>query len=210
LHPDPTSGSFAGNSSTTTGLQGTVTTFVDGTVVRNGTETLSASRNGASLGTKAVPQVRTKKNGVELVQQAGYCWQQRLLSDAVLADHVAGFPAGTDVRKGKATEFGKHDTQDEGTGSPLLKVVQTNSEVIGCSLKQSILSAVFGTPLGSKPDLLNAQVEIFNPANGRFARVPIVDVGPAERLEAVIDLTFELDKFLGTQGSAQVQFRIII
>lgn len=209
LQPDPTSGSFHGNSSHTTGLQGTETIYVDGTVVRDGTETLTAVRGG-NLGPKAVKQVRTKKGGVELVQQAGYCWQQRQLSDAILVENFTGFPAGTKFVNGKATEFGKHDNTDEGTGSELLKVVQTNSEVFGCSLKQSILAAAFGTPLGSKPDLLRAQVEIFNPAKKTFARVPIVDVGPREDLEAVIDLTFRLDKFLGTDGSAKVQFRIVV
>lgn len=209
LHPDPTSGSFHGNSSHTTGLQGTETIFVDGTVVRNGVETLTAVRKG-NLGPKAVPQVRTRKNGVELVQQAGYCWQQRQLADAILVENFAGFPAGKKFVTGKATEFGKHDTADEGTGSELLRVVQTNSEVFGCSLKESILTAAFGTPLKNSPDLLRAQVEIFNPANKKFARVPIVDVGPAEPLAAVIDLTFQLDKFLGTDGSAKVQFRIVV
>jgi hypothetical protein len=210
IAPDKTSGSFKGNSSETSGLSGTETTFADGTVVRDGTETLKATRDGKNLGSKSVRQVITKKNGVQLVQQADYCWQQRALPDAVLADHVDGFPAGTAARKGKATEFGKHDKEDEGTGSPLLKVTQTNSEVFGCSLKQSILTEIFGTPLSKKADLLRAQVEIFNPSNGRFARVPLVDVGPAEKLEAVIDLTFALDRFLGTKGSAQVQFRVVV
>jgi hypothetical protein len=209
LTPDPTSGAFHGNSSHTTGLAGTATTYADGTVVRDGTETLTAVRGG-NLGPKRVQQVRTKKGDVERVQQAGYCWQPRNLPDAILVENFAGFPAGTKFVTGKATEFGKHDATDEGTGSELLKVVQTNSEVFGCSLKQSILAAGFGTPLGSKPDLLRAQVEIFHPAKKTFARVPIVDVGPREDLEAVIDLTFQLDKFLGTDGSAKVQFRIVV
>jgi len=209
LKPDPTSGAFHGNSSSTTGLVGTAKTFADGTVVKDGTETLTAVRR-RSLGSKPVQQVRTKKGAVEVVQQADYCWQQRRLSDAILVENFPGFPPGTSFTTGKATEFGKHDKTDEGTGSEFLKVVQTNSEVFGCSLKQSILAAAFGTPLGSKPDLLRAQVEIFNPAKKTFARVPIVDVGPAEHLEAVIDLTFQLDRFLGTEGSAKVQFRIVV
>jgi hypothetical protein len=209
LTPDPTSGNFHGNSSHTTGLRGTATTYVDGTVVIDGVETLTAVRR-VNLGPKDVQQVRTKKASVERVQQAGYCWQARQLPDAILVENFEGFPAGTKFVTGKATEFGKRDSTDEGTGSEWLKVVQTNSEVFGCSLKQSILAAAFGVPLGSKPDLLRAQVEIFYPAKKTFARVPIVDVGPAERLEAVIDLTFRLDKFLGTDGSAQVQFRIVV
>lgn len=210
LVPDPTTGAFHGNSSRTTGLTGTATTYADGTVVKDGTETLTAVRGGRNLGPKEVRQVRTKKSDVERVQQAGYCWQERQLSDAILVENFAGFPAGTKFVTGKATKFGKHDPTDEGTGSELLKVVQTNSEVFGCSLKQSILVATFGTPLRSRPDLLRAQVEIFHPTKGTFARVPIVDVGPREDLEAVIDLTFRLDKFLGTNGSAQVQFRIVV
>jgi hypothetical protein len=211
IQPDPTSGSFHGNSSHTTGLAGTATTYADGTVVRDGRETMTAVRNG-NLGPKAVQQMRTKKDGVELVQQAGYCWSQRQLPDAILVENFAGFPAGTKFVTGKASEFGKHDTTDEGTGSELLKVVQTNSEIFGCSLKESILTAAFGTPLKNKPDLLRAQVEIFNPdpKHKKFARVPIVDVGPREDLEAVIDLTFQLDKFLGTDGSAKVHFRIVV
>ena len=100
---------------------------------------------------------------------------------------------------GKATQFEKHDSEDDGTGSEFLKVVQTNSDVFGVSLKRSRLVATFGSDLGNSAQLLSAAVEIFNPASRRFARVPILDVEPAERLEAVIDLTFAL-----------VQFRIVV
>jgi hypothetical protein len=31
-----------------------------------------------------------------------------------------------------------------------------------------------------------------------------------EKSQSVIDLTFALDKFLGTDGSAKVQFRIVV
>ena len=205
----PSKGAFRGNSSETSGLHGETTIFVDGTEIITATERLAAVR-GKNLGPKDAQQVRTSKNKVTVIKQAGYCWQDRTLSDVVLVEDFAGFAAGTPFRTGKSTQFGKFDNIDEGTGSELLKVVQTNSDVFGCSLKKSILVASFGTPLGNKPALLRAQVEIFNKATGRFARVPIVDVGPAERLEAVIDLTFALDKFLGTDGSAKVQFRIVV
>ncbi len=210
LVPNPSEGHFLGNFSKTTGLVGTETTFSDGTVIRDGTETLTARRGGKDLGSKTVRQIRTIRDGIHVIQQAGYAWQTHALTDAVLMDQFVGFPPGTSFTTGKATEFGKHDNTDEGTGSELLKVVQTNSEVFGCSLKQSILASAFGTPLRTKRDLTKAQVEIFNPRNGKFARVPIVDVGPAERLEAVIDLTFALDKYLETHGSGQVQFRIVV
>jgi hypothetical protein len=80
----------------------------------------------------------------------------------------------------------------------LLKVVQTNSEVFGVALKQSRLSATFGAPLRNSAQLLNAFVEVFDPQSRRLARVPIVDVGPAETLSAQIDLTLALDQFLKT------------
>ena len=96
---------------------------------------------------------------------------------------------------GKATQFGKHDSEDDGTGSEFLKVVQTNSDVFGVSLKRSRLVATFGSDLGNSAQLLSAAVEIFNPESRRFACVPIVDVGPAEHLSAEIDLTLALDQF---------------
>jgi hypothetical protein len=91
-----------------------------------------------------------------------------------------------------------------------LKVVQTNSDVFDVSLKRSRLVATFGSDLGNSAQLLSAAVEIFNPASGRFARAPIVDVGPAEHLSAEIDLTLGLDQFLKTNGSTQVQLRIVV
>ena len=44
-------------------------------------------------------------------------------------------------------------------------------------------------PNGAGPSLWTLQL-IFHPAKKTFARVPIVDAGPREDLEAVIDLTF--------------------
>jgi hypothetical protein len=203
-------GSFRGSSSNTTGLTGNEATFDDGSAVTDAQETLSAVRGPRDFGSKTVAQHRVTKGNQQTVQQAQYCWGARQLPDAVLTANFQGFPSDVPVITGKATQFGKNDTEDEGTGSELLKIVQTNSDVFGASLKMSRLIATFGSGLGSSTQLLNAMVEIFNPASGMFARVPIVDVGPAEHLTAEIDLTLALDRYLKTDGSAQVQFRIVV
>jgi hypothetical protein len=149
---------------------------------------------------------------MQTVQQSQYCWLNRVLSDALLVDNFGGFPSDVQFFSGKATQFGKKDAQDEGTGSELLKVVQTNSDVFGASVKLSRLVATFGAPLRNSSQLLNAYVEIFNPdsRSRRFARVPLVDVGPGENQPAEIDLTLALDQYLKTNGSAHVLFRIVL
>jgi len=53
-----------------------------------------------------------------------------------------------------------------------------------------------------------AMVEVFNEKTGKFARMPLVDVGPREDLEAELDLTFSVDEHLGNGGSARVLFRV--
>jgi hypothetical protein len=62
-----------------------------------------------------------------------YCWLSRELPDAVLVENFSGFPSDVQVVNAKATQFGKKDSQDEGTGSELLRVVHTNSDVFGAS-----------------------------------------------------------------------------
>jgi hypothetical protein len=207
---DSSHGSFHGSSSTTTGLDGTENAFSDGTVIIDCQETLSAVRGPTNFGSKTVSHHRVQQGNTHTVRQGQYCWQTRTLPDALLVENSSGFPSDVPAVMGKATQFGKHDSEDEGTGSEFLKVVQTNSDVFGVSLKRSRLVATFGSNLGNSTQLLSAAVEIFNPASGRFARAPIVDVGPAEHLSAEIDLTLALDQFLKTNGSAQVQFRIVL
>ena len=207
---DSSHGSFRGSSSHTTGLGGTETSFSDGTIVIDAQETLSAVRGAKNFGSKAVSHRRVKQGNIQVVQQAHYGWLERVLPDAILVENFDGFPSDVQVVMGKATQFGKKDPEDEGTGSELMKVVQTNSEVFGVSLKKSRLVATFGAPLGNSAQLLNAFVEVFNPQSRRLARVPIVDVGPAEPLSAQIDLTLSLDQFLKTNGSAEVSFRIVV
>ena len=207
---DSSHGSYRGSSSNTSGLHGTESTFSDGTIVIDAQEELSAIRGTRNFGSKTVAQRRAKQGNSQNVQQANYSWLPRTLQDALLIEGSAGFPSDVQVVTGKATQFGKHDPQDEGTGSELLKVVQTNSDVFGASLKLSRLVAIFGSDLRNSTQLLAANVEIFNPKSGRFARVPIVDVGPAEHLSAEIDLTLALDQFLKTDGRPQVQFRVVV
>jgi hypothetical protein len=79
-------------------------------------------------------------------------------------------------------------------------------------VKLSRLVATFGAPLRNSNQLLNAHVEIFNPdsQSRRFARVPLVDVGPGENQPAEIDLTLALDQYLKTNGSAHLLFRIVV
>jgi hypothetical protein len=209
---EPSHGSFRGSSSSTTGLNGRETSFSDGTVIIDAQETLSAVRGAKNFGTKIVEQRRIRQGNIQTVHQGQYCWLNRDLADALLVENFSGFPSDVQVVGAKATQFGKKDTQDEGTGSELLKVVQTNSDVFGASLKLSRLVATFGAPLSKSTQLLNACVEIFNPdsQSRRFARVPIVDVGPGENQPAEIDLTLALDQFLKTDGSAHVVFRVVV
>jgi hypothetical protein len=205
-------GSFRGSSSYTTGLSGRETSFSDGTVILEAQETLSAVRGAKNFGTKVVTQRRIRQGNIHTVQQGQYGWLDRDLPDALLVEDFSGFPSDVQVVGAKATQFGKKDPQDEGTGSELLKAVQTNSDVFGASLKVSHLVATFGAPLSKSSQLLNACVEIFNPdsQSRRFARVPIVDVGPGESEPAGIDLTLALDEFLKTNGGAHVLFRIVV
>lgn len=207
---DSSHGSFRGSSSNTSGLNGTEVTFNDGTVVIDAEEELNAVRGVTNFGPKTVTQRRVRQGSSQTVQQGQYSWLPRVVPDALLVENFAGFPSDVQVVGGKATQFGKHDPEDEGTGSELLRVVQTNSDVFGVSLKRSRLVAIFGSDLRNSTQLVAALVEVFNPQSGRFARVPIVDVGPAEYLSAEIDLTLALDQFLETDGSAQVQFRVVV
>ena len=110
----------------------------------------------------------------------------------------------------KSTQFGKFDPIDEGTGSEVFGVTQTNSDVFGASVKKSRLIDVFGSGFATNPKRLGALVEIYHPATRRYACVPLVDVGPGESQPAHIDLTFALDRFLKTEGELNVDFRVIV
>ena len=194
--------------STTTGLRGKIQKPTPDVVIIDATETLTAFRDGNSLGApRTVRQVRTAKDGTTVVEQPDYCWSKRTLPNAELVEHSDGFSQSSGVFKGKATFFGKSDTEDEGTGSPAFGLVQTDSSVFGVSLKRAhLISAGLATE-DSKHVLhptekgLRAIVEVFFPKTGRLARLPLVDVGPGTTgpaKTAIADLTVAAAAFLQT------------
>jgi hypothetical protein len=187
--------------SSTTGLQGTISQDQSGQTI-SATETLSAFRDGHSLGpVRPVQQVRKTVGNFTRVDQSNYCWGTRSLLHAELVVDYNGFENGTDVYSGRATFFGKWDTEDEGTGTPAFGTVQTDSSVFGVSLKRSFLvsyglaqvvNGVFhATGLG-----LRAVVEVFFKDTKRLIRAPIVDEGPGEGINAIADLTVAASAFL--------------
>ncbi len=197
-----------GNNAMTNGLRGLRTVFADGSEVIDATERIEAHYDGRDYGPATARQTRTKKDGVTRVHQENYAWKGRALPDVKLTYRADGLT--DDVQfEGRATKFGKNDPVDSGAGSPVYKIVQTCSEVYGVSLKQSMMREVLGPEWKTDVRRLTAVVEVYHPATRRLARAPIVEVGPGNP-DALIDLTWALDIFLGTNGSANVKFRIIV
>ncbi|MBX7211774.1 MAG: peptidoglycan-binding protein [Verrucomicrobiaceae bacterium] len=187
--------------STTTGLNGDISQAGDGTVVTDAVETLTARREGASLGTpRTVRQIRTQKGDTTSVHQPDYCWGTRVLPDAELVENHPGL-SGAGVFTGRATFFGKSDNIDEGTGTPAYGTTQTNSSVFGISLKEARLLAEGLATKDSKglhptEKGLRARVEVFFPDTRRLVRLPLVDVGPKPSINAIADLTVAASCFL--------------
>jgi hypothetical protein len=196
--------------SKTSGLDGRETTFEDGTVVIEASETIESYRNGNHGGPKTAWQRRVKKGNATSIEQTGYTYMDRALPAATLIESHEGLGNGNDVYQEVATCFGKKDDQDGGTGSEFYKVVQTCSDVWGCSVTKKINKQWFGENYGSNPDRLTAMVEVYFPQKKRYAKVPLIDVGPGETAPsgAKIDLSVALDGFLGTDGKADVEFRL--
>lgn len=200
--------------STTTGLHGRSTTPSAGVELIEATETLTAKRDNHSLGDpRAVRQTRRKQNGVTVVTQPDYSWDERKLPDAELTDTASGLSSASGVFSGKATFFGKGDKIDEGTGTPAFGRVQTNSSVFGISLPRKRLldeglavqkpsGALEATPKG-----LSARVEVFFAKTGRRALLPLVDVGPSPTAHAEADLTVAATAFL--QNMTEEQFKLL-
>lgn len=216
--PASSSNGTAG-SSTTTGLSGTTQRYDDGTAVTEATESLAAKRGDGLDGTLQAIWRRVQLGDEEWISQQNYSYLGRRLPPAILLLNQPGLPpdvpAGlqpTERREVTATQFGKGDSEDEGTGSPLMGLVQTNSDVAGASVKASAMARVFGNGWQHDPRRLGALAEIFVRATGRVARVPLVDIGPGEHApsNAEIDLTLAVDRFLGTQGKATVEYRILV
>ena len=135
--------------STTTGLQGSSREPAPGITVIEAVETITAFRDGRSLGAaRAVRQVRTTNAEKTVVEQPDYCWGRRSLPNAELVEVGEGL-TGSGVFEGKATFFGKGDTEDEGTGGPVFGTVQTDSSVFGISLKKARMQATIVMPADS-------------------------------------------------------------
>lgn len=149
------------------------------------------------------------------MRQENYSYGKRTLTDGALVVDTDGIspavPSGftaTAIKKVKATMFGKGDFEDEGTTSPIMGTVQTNSDVVGASVKASIMAAVFSPNWRQNPKRLDALIEVYFKKSRRMVRVPLVDIGPAENAE--VDLTFACDQFLKTDGLAMVDYRLLV
>jgi hypothetical protein len=222
--PEPfsTKPSISANSrghSKTKGLQGTSQKFDDGSIVIEATEALSAFRTDGLDATLTAFCQRVQKGDVTTVQQRNYSYKGRQLPDSTLFTNIHDFsddvPSGfqaTPAKTVKATQFGKNDREDEGTGSPLMGLIQTNSEVFGGSVKISVMKSIFGTNWRTNEKRLSALIEVLFPDKKRLVRVPLVDLGPAENApsHAEVDLTWACDQFLGTRGAATVRYRMLV
>jgi hypothetical protein len=215
----PSSSGNQNGSSTTTGLNGTTQKFDDGSVVTEATEKLSAIRPGSLKASLTASCRRVQQGATTIVHQVNYSYKQRALSDCTLLTSATGLslavPANfqpTAVRTVRATQFGKNDHQDEGTGTPDMGLIQTDSEVFGGSIKISMMVQIFGAQWRSNTKRLAAMIDVFFADRKRLIRVPLVDVGPGENApsHAEVDLTWASDQFLGTQGGATVSYRILV
>jgi hypothetical protein len=191
--------------------------FDDGSSVVEATEQLAATRTGGFDATLSASCRRVRQGNTTTVEQNDYCYSGRKLplatlfqkSDEIPSDAPAGFDA-TPVRLVIASQFGKNDRDDEGTGSPAMGLVQTNSEVFGASIKVSKMVEHFGANWAKNPLRLAALIEVHSAKTARRVQVPLVDVGPGENIPAEVDLSWACDQFLGTKGQGQVSYRLLI
>jgi hypothetical protein len=207
-------------SSLTSGLKGTEQDFSDGSSIIEASEALRAERVGGFRGTLTGFQRRVEKNGVITIEQCNYSYGKRQLPLSTIWRQASEFPTVPDgftdtaVRSVVASQFGKNDHDDEGTGSPIMGLIQTNSEVFGASIKASAMSRVFGPSWKTNPKRLDALVEVLFPKLKRLVRVPLVDIGPHEDMPSSrypeVDLTWACDRFLGTEGHADIQYRVLL
>lgn len=72
------------------------------------------------------------------------------------------------------------------------------------------MASVFGQNWKTNGKRLGALADVYFPAKQRMVRVPLVDVGPGECIPAEVDLTWAADQFLGTQGQADVKYRLLL
>jgi len=214
---DPSSSGNADGHSKTKGLKGTLQKFDDGSTVIEASEALSATRADGLNATLTALCRRVKRGDATTVEQSNYSYRARVLPLSTLMENVTGIPTAapenfqsTPVRSGVASQFGKNDHEDEGTGTAIMGLIQTNSEVFGASLKISIMAQLFGGDWRHDARRLGALIEIYFAEANRMVRVPLVDLGPAETVRAEVDLTWACDQFLGTQGQAHVAYRVLL
>ena len=210
------SGNENGNSETS-GLSGTTQKFDDGTVVTDATEQLKAKRTDGLDGSLLAHWRRVQKENTFTIRQENYSYAGRILPDGTLFLDSGGLPSSapdgftaTAPRTVIATQFGKGDKEDEGTGSPTMGTVQTNSDVVGGSVKISIMVQAFGANWRHDDRRLKALIEVFFDRSKRMVRVPLVDIGPGENAPSHAEVDpLGCDKFLMTQGRATVQYRLL-
>jgi hypothetical protein len=219
FHTAPANSHNSAGSSTTTGLRGTTQKFDDGTLVTEAKEELTARRADGLDSSVVGNWRRVQKGSVYAIRQENYSYRNRQLPDGSLFEHLAEMPSAvpagfsaTAIKIVTATQFGKGDKEDEGTGSPQMGLIQTNSEVVGASVKISIMSTVFAPDWKHNEKRFRALIEVYNPDSKRMVRVPLVDLGPGEHAAsgAEVDLTLACDQFLKTQGKATVHYRILV
>jgi hypothetical protein len=199
----------------TSGLTGLVKVYSDGSQIIEATENLSARRDGHQLANLPASSRICIKGTARRIEQTNYTHvTSRHLPHAFAFEQMHGLSqqpppgytlAGADQKK--ATQFGKNDNLDGGTGSPVYGIVQTCSEVWGASLKETRMKLLLGNSWKTDPRRLDMLVEVF--FNGKLIRVPLVDVGPGAPT-AHVDLTWAADQFLDTQGGAMVDFQVLI
>jgi hypothetical protein len=218
---DPSSSGDHNGHSTTTGLKGASQKYDDGSIVVEATEELTAVRTDGLNASLTASCRRIQRGNITAVHQINYSYKNRIISDSTLLSNVSDcdftlqVPSGFQAwpsRQVKATQFGKNDHDDEGTGSPDMGLIQTNSEVFGGSVKISVMATIFGAEWRNNNKRLGAMIDIFYPDKKRMIRVPLVDVGPGENApsHAEVDLTWASDQFLGTDGGATVRYRILV
>src|SRR5262249_1592840 len=149
-----TKAASAGNdngTSKTSGLIGTSQAYDDGTIVTEAIEQLRATRKDGLNSSLIGRWRRVQKGHSFAIRQENYSYRNRKLPNGAFFQDVDGIPStvpdvftATTVKTVKATQFGKGDREDEGTGSPTMGTIQTNSDVVGGSVKISIMAAVFG------------------------------------------------------------------
>jgi len=213
----PSASSNQSGHSKTKGLQGTRQKYDDGSIVIEATEALSAFRKDGLDGTLTAFCRRVQKDDVVTVQQDNYSYKSRKLPDSTLFLKISDIPANvpanfkpTPVKAVTASQFGKNDHEDEGTGSPIMGLMQTNSEVFGASVKASVMKKIFGQNWRKNEKRLGAMIDVYFPGKQRMVRVPLVDIGPGETIKAEVDLTWACDQFLGTNGQAAVKYRVLV